>query len=154
VTAPSQHPATDIPRGRPASADARFVQQTCRAIVDGRLAARSLARWCKQFELSEAELQALWQLCFAAGGIDQATLANRLALSPAQVSATVERLRARNWLVQLANPHDRRRRVWQLSADGQDLLLRKLADVSSLRAELVEDASSAACASTGRKEAA
>ena len=96
-----------------------------------------MARWCKQYGLSEPEFQVLWQLhILNGGGTDQSTLAKGLALSPAQVSATVERLRAEGWTAQQPMPRDRRRRFWQLSAEGRTVLQQMLAGTGELRVAL------------------
>jgi DNA-binding MarR family transcriptional regulator len=106
-----------------AESDIHRVGITCRTAVDGRRAIRALAEWAQQFELAEPEFQVLWCLRWGpADGLDQTTLAKRLACSPAQVSATVERLRSRGWISQHQLPDDRRRNLWQLSAGGNDLL--------------------------------
>jgi DNA-binding MarR family transcriptional regulator len=54
--------------------------------------------------------------------VDQTTLATQLALSPPQVSACVEKLRARGLIVSREVPDDRRRRLWASSESGSDLL--------------------------------
>ena len=83
-----------------------------------------LAQWAERFELSESELQILWCLCGVIGpGVDQTTLAAQLAFSPPQVSACVEKLRARGLIVHHEATGDRRRRLWQSSAErNRDLL--------------------------------
>jgi DNA-binding MarR family transcriptional regulator len=97
----------------------------------------------------------LWCVRFTAGnGIDQSTIASRLVLSPAQVSATVERLRARGWIAQQYLANDRRRHLWQLSAEGQQLIERLLAEVASLRFEVTEAVVPAPVTPPVRKEAA
>jgi DNA-binding MarR family transcriptional regulator len=99
------------------------VGQTCRTAVDGRRAAKVLAQWSAPFQLTEPELQILWCLDeSAANGVDQTTLATRLAFSPAQVSACVEKLRARGLISQFEVPGDRRRRLWRCSASGSEVL--------------------------------
>jgi DNA-binding MarR family transcriptional regulator len=109
------------------------VERTCRTVVDGRRAARALAEWLRRFELSEPEFQVLWRLRdVAVEGLDQTTLANQLALSPAQVSATVERLGTRGWIIAHSRPEDRRRRLWQLSASGRTMLQSILSHVDRL----------------------
>jgi len=101
----------------------RHIAETCRLAIDGRLAARSLADWTQRFKLGESEFQLLWCLRFAPrDGLDQSTIARQLAFSPAQVSATVERARARDWIWQGSTASDRRRHLWQLSAGGRELL--------------------------------
>jgi DNA-binding MarR family transcriptional regulator len=99
------------------------LEHVCQTAIDGRRAARLLARWAERFQLSESELQILWCLCGAVGpGIDQTTLATQLALSPSQVSACVERLRARGLIVNHELRGDRRRRLWQSSVSGCGVL--------------------------------
>jgi DNA-binding MarR family transcriptional regulator len=99
------------------------VGQACRTAIDGRRAAKVLAQWSEPFQLSEPELQILWCLHeSAATGVDQTTLATRLAISPAQVSACVEKLRARGLIAQFEVSGDRRRRLWRCSAGGSEVL--------------------------------
>jgi DNA-binding MarR family transcriptional regulator len=111
-----------------AESEVQRVGITCRTAADGRRAIRALAEWVQRFELAEPEFQILW--CLRGGptdGLDQTTLAKRIACSPAQVSATVERLRSRSWISQHQLPGDRRRHLWQLSAGGNQLLDKMLA---------------------------
>src|SRR4051794_22202535 len=78
-----------------------------------------LARWAERCQLSESELQILSCLSQrAAQGVDQTTLAASLALSPPQVSACVEKLRVRGLISHHEASSDRRRRLWQLTAEG------------------------------------
>ena len=121
----------------------RHIECTCRTVVDGRHAARVLAEWTQRFELGEAEFQVLWCLRSAANeGLDQTTLARKLAISPAQVSAIVERAGARDWIDQQSAASDRRRRLWQLSASGRSLLEQMIGAAALLRREpIVESAS-------------
>lgn len=121
-------PASDVVVGQ--------VERTCRSSIDGRRAARALAAWAKPFELSEPEFQLLWRLRPLVGeGLDQTSLARTLTLSPAQVSATVERLRRGGWIVPHVARGDRRRQVWQLTDDGHALLAKMLVDAQRLRTE-------------------
>jgi DNA-binding MarR family transcriptional regulator len=102
----------------------RRIGFTCRCAADGRRAIRALSEWSGRFELSEPEFQILWCLKSPSGeGFDQTTLARRLACSPAQISATVERMRAEGWITQQSAPGDRRRHLWQLTVRGQELLI-------------------------------
>lgn len=88
--------------------------------IDGRRAGRLIAEWAKSFRLSESELQLIWNLRQQSQGtVDQTTLAARLAFSPAQVSAMVERLRGLGLICQQPTAGDRRRRTWQLASDGE-----------------------------------
>ncbi len=92
-------------------------------IVVGRRAARVWADWSRRLGLNETDLQLLWGLERAAPErLDQSTLATRLAISPAQVSVTVERLRASGWIGQSHSVADRRRNLWQLTAEGRQVI--------------------------------
>jgi DNA-binding MarR family transcriptional regulator len=82
-----------------------------------------LAEWVRPFELTEPEFQVLWLLRQAnESAVDQKTLASALAFSAAQISASVDRLRVRGWILQIVSPGDRRRHLWRLSDGGQKLL--------------------------------
>jgi DNA-binding MarR family transcriptional regulator len=98
------------------------VDSTCSTAIDGRRAARVVAQWAKRFGLTEGEFQLLWRLRTAAGAdLDQTTLAGALAFSPAQISASVERLRVQGH-ISATDSSDRRRHHWQLTATGRELL--------------------------------
>ena len=93
-----------------------------------------LSDWARRFDLSEPEFLVLWCLRDATvDGVDQTTIAQWLALSPAQVSATVERMNSQSWIVPHTNPTDRRRRLWQMSSSGRALWNSMLAEIVSLR---------------------
>ena len=99
------------------------LEHLCQTAIEGRRAARMLGQWAERFQLSESELQILSCLSQSAGqGVDQTTLAASLAFSPPQVSACVEKLRVRGLIVHREARGDRRRRLWQLSADGIAIL--------------------------------
>jgi DNA-binding MarR family transcriptional regulator len=116
------------------NSDLRRVSVTCRSAADGRRAIRALGEWSSRFELSEPEFQILWCLKSTSGdGCDQTTISRQLACSPAQISATVERMRAEGWITQQNSPGDRRRRLWQLSPTGQKLLAEMLRAADQLR---------------------
>jgi DNA-binding MarR family transcriptional regulator len=120
----------------PASADPGLlrIDVTCRRAADGRRAIRALGEWSRRFELSEPEFQVLWCLrSVSADGCDQTTIARQLSCSPAQISATVERMRAEGWLTQQGACGDRRRRLWQLSALGRERLADMLLAADQLR---------------------
>lgn len=139
MTAPTHNPADGRSRREPPPAVDGVVgrvERTCRAAIDGRRAARKLAAWAKPFELSEPEFQLLWNLRpLVGGGLDQTSLARKLAFSPAQVSATVERLRRGGWIVPHVAAKDRRRQFWQMTAEGHALLAKMLVDAERLRSE-------------------
>jgi DNA-binding MarR family transcriptional regulator len=126
LTAPSaRNPgnAADGGLGRLLGGLDRRVGQLCQTAIDGRRAVRTLVGCSNRYELSESEFQILWCLSrLAAPAVDQTTLATRLALSPAQVSGCVEKLRVRGMIVHAEGRGDRRRHLWQLSAAGNDAL--------------------------------
>ncbi len=107
-----------------------LIEQACQAAIDGRFAGRALAAWANSLELSEPELQVLWYLRQEQDdGTDQTRIARQLVFSPAQVSVTVERLRAEGRLVQRPTVGDRRRHLWQLTDQGQALVEKLIAHV-------------------------
>lgn len=111
----------------------RHIDETCQSAIDGRRAARALGEWTAPLQLTEPELQILWCLRRTESqGVDQTTLATRLAFSPAQMSACVEKLRARGLISQHAALGDRRRRLWQICATGNDAL-QKIAESAGER---------------------
>jgi DNA-binding MarR family transcriptional regulator len=110
------------------------IGRACHVAADGRRAARALAKWCARFNLSEPEFQVLWRLRLgAAGEFDQTALAKRLAYSPAQVSATVERLRERGWIASQTGSGDRRRNLWRLTTTGSGIIVEMLRAAHELR---------------------
>ena len=120
------------------SADAATqIEATCQLIAAGRLAAHQLALHAKAYGLSEAEFRLLWLLrnsshtTKADNLLDQKSLSDRLGLSPAQVSAVVERLRKKNLIEGFASLTDRRRQVWQLSAEGTVLVEKSISTFST-----------------------
>jgi DNA-binding MarR family transcriptional regulator len=108
------------------------IDQVCRMAIDGRRAGRLLSEWARSFDLSEPELQLMW--CMRqerSDGVDQTTIATRLAFSAAQVSVLVERLHAHGWIMQRLVVGDRRRRQWRLSGDGQAVIDQLLVHVNA-----------------------
>jgi len=109
------------------------VGSTCQTAVDGRRASKALAQWAEPFRLTEPDFQILWYLRASAGScVDQTTLARQLAFSTAQVSASIEKLRAGGWILQAEAQRDRRRRLWQLSPSGNALLVQMLVAASEV----------------------
>jgi len=112
------------------------VARLCKSAIGGRRAARVLSEWARRFALSEAEFHVLWRLRDAShDGLDQTTIAEELAFSAAQVSVTVERLRARDLIFQQPATGDRRRHLWRLSAGGGELISQMLNDAAQLQCE-------------------
>jgi len=152
LTAPLSKSDSDSSLGEAA---AQHVGRVCHTAADGRRAARALAQWCERFGLSEPEFQVLWSLREgAASDFDQTTLVKRLAFSPAQVSSTVERLRARGWISQRAASGDRRRNLWYLSAAGSDVIGEMLQAALELRVDWQAGTERAAVATPNREAAA
>lgn len=115
----------------------RHVSNLCNVATNGRRAIRALSQWCESFELGEPEFQVLW--CLREGmtsGVDQTSLVKRLAISPSQVSATVERLRARGWILQQPASGDRRRNLWHLSLVGSSVIVSLLESANELLPDL------------------
>lgn len=123
------------------------------AIMDDLFDASRLALWARSLQacqralrqllaerltaigMSETEFLVLWA-CHGAGAevAIQGQLASLVGLSPAQLSAMVERLRVRGWIEAYRTPDDRRRQRLKLSVLGLDRLLeadRLLGGVSS-----------------------
>lgn len=121
------NPGESISKPRPgvsAACTAAQVTCLCGVATTGRRASRVIAKWVKRFELSEAEFQLLWRLSSApVNGLDQTALSKTLAFSPAQISSTVERLRARGWICARGDTADRRRNHWLLTNVGQERLI-------------------------------
>jgi DNA-binding MarR family transcriptional regulator len=110
----------------PAAAAERLLNLIQAAGSAGRQLRRWLAERLERFDLSESELQILW-LCAqprAGGGWAQGELAEAAGISPAQISSLVERLRQRGLMTMKRSVIDRRRAVWQLLDQGEDLLVR------------------------------
>ena len=140
----SHEPARRPPASRAARRNARSrIADACRRAVSGKLAVRDLAQWVDGFGVSETEFRLLWLLFTEADGapapsrttpleFDQAELAARLAVSAAQVSASVERLHRAAQLERVSQDADRRRQLWRLSPSGRSLVLKVVAAVDAL----------------------
>lgn len=98
--------------------------------ASGRNLREGVARVLQGHGLGEAEMSALWLCRSVPAGLHQAELAARLAVSPAHVSQTVERLRQRGWLTSRRAPPDRRRQYWVVTDDGERLIEQLLVDLA------------------------
>ena len=115
---------------------AERIERACRAAAAGKLAVRDIGAWLRGDEISEPEFRLLWLLSRhrrAEGRepLDQAEMAERLVVSPAQVSGAVERLRNAGWLERVAAKGDRRRQLWQVTPSGEQLLGRIVDRIAS-----------------------
>ncbi|MCC9606386.1 MarR family winged helix-turn-helix transcriptional regulator [Blastopirellula sp. JC732] len=98
---------------------ARLAESTGRL---DRLVRRALAEALSDAQLSENEFLVLAAYDDVANPPSQRQLADRLAVSPAQISAIVERLRQREWIDAQRDPHDRRRQQWRLTDAGVEVI--------------------------------
>lgn len=116
---------------------AERIEQACHAAAAGKLAVRDIGEWLQGDSISEPEFRLLWLLSRQGRGkgreaLDQAQMAERLVVSPAQVSGAVERLRSAGLLERVEATGDRRRQVWQVTVSGEQLLQRIVDRVASL----------------------
>jgi len=101
----------------------QWIEFAQRVSICGRMVRDRLARLAARCQLSEPEFGVLWA-CREAhpAGLCQSELADSLAVSAAQVSGLVERLR-RNGLLEGRRPAaDRRRQHWRLTSQGRATL--------------------------------
>jgi DNA-binding MarR family transcriptional regulator len=123
------------------------IDQACGLVVAGKLALREIASWVEPFGVGENEFRLLWLLFQQEQGQQQAPqrgqviLTERLAVSAAQVSGLVERLRERGFVAPVSNPSDRRRQFWRLTPAGEALVSRVIKNVAASEIPpLAEDA--------------
>lgn len=114
---------------------ARLAESTGRL---DRLVRRALAEALSEAQLSENEFLVLAAYEDAANPPSQRQLADRLAVSPAQISGIVERLRQREWIDSRRDPHDRRRQHWRLTAAGSQIVLAAGAAIAARWNEFAE----------------
>jgi DNA-binding MarR family transcriptional regulator len=133
---PRARPATGA-GSRPSDAPGR-VDRACRLAVAGKLALREIAAWVEGIGVSETEFRLLWLLFQQEHGeaskssvLDQAELAERLAVSAAQVSGVIERLRQRELVDRVPDVSDRRRQLWRLATAGGAFVSTVVAHVAS-----------------------
>jgi DNA-binding MarR family transcriptional regulator len=124
---------------RPDDASGR-VDRACRLAVAGKLALREIAAWVEDAGVSETEFRLLWLLFQQEHGeaskstaLDQADLAERLAVSAAQVSGVIERLRQRELVDRVPDVSDRRRQLWRLASTGETLVQTVIVNVANSR---------------------
>jgi DNA-binding MarR family transcriptional regulator len=132
---PKSSKSPRAPRQSPPDAATRRIDQICRRVADGRLAARELAAWVAGAGVSEAEFRLLWVLFHGDLSLNQAELASRLGVSPAQVSGAVERLHSAGHIDGGCDAADRRRQLWRLTAGGRALIHAVLAHVAAAAAK-------------------
>jgi len=127
----------------------------CRRIADGRRLARRLALALREHELGEAEFRLLWLLLKTErASLEQSLLVEELGLSPAQVSALVERLRSQKMIAPVVASKDRRRKLWQLTASGRKNFAAIIATVERTSREGTTSESIASSSRSPREDAA
>jgi DNA-binding MarR family transcriptional regulator len=92
----------------------------------------------QSIDLTEAECLILWLTATRANqaGSSQQDLATEVGVSPAQMSCLVERLRKRGLMEMTRSPIDRRRQVWRLLAQGEELLGKIRASLGSVAEDI------------------
>jgi DNA-binding MarR family transcriptional regulator len=113
------------------------IDAMCRGIVAGKLATRELGALVRPVGLGEAEFRLLWALSNCGSDVTstpaaQSGLADKLAVSPAQISGLVERLRSQGYIETGSAGGDRRRQVWRLTGTGQQAIAKVLNVVAAL----------------------
>jgi DNA-binding MarR family transcriptional regulator len=77
-------------------------------------------------EVGEADITpvqfGLLQVLATSPGLDQITLAKRVALDAATSGSVISRLEAKGWIVRTPDAHDRRRKLLQITPAGQAVL--------------------------------
>ena len=70
-------------------------------------------------------------------GIDQITLAKRVAFDPATSGSVIGRLESKGWVARRADETDRRRKLLVLTPTGLEALARMQADVARVQADIL-----------------
>ncbi|MGD9942875.1 MAG: MarR family winged helix-turn-helix transcriptional regulator [Burkholderiaceae bacterium] len=90
-----------------------------------------------EFDLTPVQF-ALLEVLRREQGLDQVTLANRVALDASTSGSAMGRLESKGLIVRRLDPEDRRRRLLYLTADGEALVLRMRAAVVAAQARILE----------------
>ena len=70
-------------------------------------------------------------------GIDQVSLAKRVAFDPATSGSVIGRLEAKGWVVRQADPTDRRRKLLVVTPQGSQALASIQADVARVQQQIL-----------------
>jgi len=70
-------------------------------------------------------------------GVDQITLAKRVAFDPATSGSVIGRLESKGWVDRCADPVDRRRKLLVLTPEGQQALSGMQSAVAQVQAEIL-----------------
>lgn len=85
------------------------------------IAVAAFAREVGAFDITPVQFGLLHVLA-GSPGLDQVTLAKRVALDAATSGSVISRLEAKGWIVRTPDAHDRRRKLLQITPAGQDVL--------------------------------
>ena len=83
-------------------------------------------------------------------GLDQVTLAQRVALDPATSGSVIERLEGKGWLRRERDPQDRRRRLLWITAEGERVVEALRAPIARSQARLLQALTPTEAAELGR----
>ncbi len=129
--------SSESPHSTAESPVERWVALAQRVLACARALREELSCRAAAWPVSEQEFLLLWNCREApADGVGQTELAARLAVSAAQVSGLVERLRCGGMLECRRAAHDRRRQLWRLTSAGHATLDACLADLAALAQRL------------------
>lgn len=70
-------------------------------------------------------------------GVDQTTLATRVAFDPATSGSVIGRLESKGWVARRSDDVDRRRKLLVLTPEGQQALTGMLTSVAAVQAEIL-----------------
>jgi DNA-binding MarR family transcriptional regulator len=130
----------DFSTPEPDSRATQWVELAQRVLVCARMLRNELGQQAGRWQLSEPEFSLLWVCCKAPPlGFSQNELADKLAVSAAQISGLVEQLRGAGLLQGRRAATDRRRQLWRLTDAGETTLRTILADTSALVDRVVAD---------------
>jgi DNA-binding MarR family transcriptional regulator len=71
-------------------------------------------------------------------GLDQVSLAQRMALDPSTTGSALERMEAKGWIERRADPQDKRRRVLFLTRSGKTMYEARCDDAEAVQHHLLD----------------
>ena len=87
-------------------------------------------------DMTSVQFAALHAICDTPG-VDQATLALRIAYDRATIGGVVDRLERKGWVTRTVNPDDKRARQVALTKEGQDVLRKVTPIVTALQDDIL-----------------
>jgi DNA-binding MarR family transcriptional regulator len=92
-------------------------------------------------QLSSADITpvqfAILNALLGSPGIDQVSLAKRVAFDPATSGSVIGRLEAKGWVVRKTDPNDRRRKLLVVTREGVQALGQVQADVARIQEKIL-----------------